>query len=147
MTETISVKDCLEQICEKHDGVLTAELVLREAKKKTSPLHTHFLWDDTEAAKQYRLIQAGDLIRKVKVTYSPSEDVSYRVRAFFNVVQAGDNEEGKKIYVPIKEAMNNPSYREQLLAEAKRDADTFVKKYKVLSEMSDIVDVILSKDW
>jgi hypothetical protein len=147
MTETISVKDCLEQICEKHDGVLTAELVLREAKKKTSPLHTHFLWDDTEAARQYRLIQAGDLIRKVKVTYSPQEDVSYRVRAFFNVVQAGDNEEGKKIYVPIKEAMNNPSYREQLLAEAKRDADTFVKKYKVLTEVKDIVNTIVCKDW
>jgi hypothetical protein len=147
MTETISVKDCLEQICEKHNGVITVDLVVKEARKKTSPLHTYFVWDDSEAARQYRLIQAGELIRRVKVTYSPREDVSYKVRAFFNVVSTEENEEGKKIYVPIKEALNTPSYREQLLAEAKRDADTFVKKYKVLNEVKDIVNTILCKDW
>ena len=147
MTETLTVKDCLEEICSKYDGVLTAELVLKEARKKTSPLHSHFVWDDSEAATQYRLIQAGELIRKVKVTYSPREDVSYKVRAFFNVVQVGDNDEGRKVYVPIKDALNTPSYREQLLAEAKRDADSFVKKYKVLNEVKDIINTILTKDW
>jgi hypothetical protein len=147
VTETISVKDCLQQICENHDGVLTAELVLREAKKKTSPLHTYFQWDDSEAAKQYRLIQAGDLIRRVKVTYSPREDVSYKVRAFFNVVSTEEGEESMNIYVPIKDALNTPSYREQLLAEAKRDSETFVKKYKVLNEVKDIINTIIAKDW
>ena len=143
--ETISVKDCLQRICDKYDGVLTAELVVKAARKPNSPLHDHFTWDDSEAGKAYRLLQAGELIRKVKVTYSPSEDVSYRVRAFFNVVST--DEEVGKIYVPIKEALNNPSYREQLLAEAKRDAETFVKKYKVLNEVKDIINSILAKDW
>jgi hypothetical protein len=142
--EVISVKEAITEIYNKY-GSLTSELVLKEAKKKNSPLHEHFLWDDTEAARQYRLIQAGELIRRVKVTYSPTEDVNYKVRAFVNVVS--DKEEDAKIYVPIKEALNNTNYREQLLAEAKRDAETFVKKYKVLNEVKDIVNTIIAKDW
>jgi hypothetical protein len=144
--EVVSVREAITEIYNKY-GSLTSELVLREAKKKSSPLHEHFVWDDSEAAKQYRLIQAAELIRKVKVTYAPSEDVSYKVRAFVNVVSDKEDEENTKIYVPIKEALNNTNYREQLLAEAKRDAETFVKKYKVLNEVKDIINTIIAKDW
>lgn len=147
MTGTVSVKDVLQQICNDHKGVITPDIVLKEAKKKTSPLHTYFEWDDSEAAKSYRLIQAGNLIRSVKVTYEASDDVSYRVRGFVNVVPAEKNDEGKKIYIPIHEALNTPNYREQLLADAKIDADSFVKKYKVLNEVKDIIDTIKKKGW
>lgn len=147
MTETLSVKDALQQICNDHKGVITPDIVLKEAKKKTSPLHTYFEWNDSAAAKSYRLIQAGNLIRSVKVTYESSDDVSYRVRGYVNVVPSGDNEEGKKIYIPIHEALNTPNYREQLLADAKIDADSFVKKYKILNEVKDIIDTIKNKEW
>jgi hypothetical protein len=143
--EVISVKEAITEIYNKY-GSLTSELVLKEAKKKSSPLHEHFVWDDTEAGKQYRLIQASELIRRVKITYSPTEDISYKVRAFVNVVSDKEDDENN-IYVPIKEALNSTNYREQLLAQAKRDADIFVKKYKILKEVKDIINTIVAKDW
>ena len=146
-TETISTKDVLQKICNDYKGVITPDIVLKEAKKKSSPLHIYFEWDDTEAGKRYRIIQAGNLIRSVRVTYDKNEEVSFKVRAFVNVVPIEENEEGTKIYIPIHEALNTPSYREQLLADAKIDADSFVKKYKVLNEVKDIIDAINNKNW
>jgi hypothetical protein len=48
-------------------GRLSAENVVDEARDETSVLHTHFTWDDSEAADAYRLIEARQLIRHVKL--------------------------------------------------------------------------------
>jgi len=55
------------------DGVITASSVLTEAKKKTSPLHNKFEWDDTKAGKLFRLVQARTLIRTVKIVFKGEE--------------------------------------------------------------------------
>lgn len=52
----------------KRDGQLTASGILKEAKKKTSPLHSLFEWDNTLAAKQYRLAQARSVIKRANVS-------------------------------------------------------------------------------
>ena len=41
--------------------------VVEDARDPTSPLHGFFEWDDTAAAQQYRLGQARQLIRRVKI--------------------------------------------------------------------------------
>jgi len=48
----------LEAIRTKHNGLLIADHVVDEARKKNSPLHPYFNWDDTKAAHQYRLWRA-----------------------------------------------------------------------------------------
>lgn len=48
-------------------GRLSAENVVDEARDHTSPLHQHFTWDDGEAATLYRLIEARQLIRHIKL--------------------------------------------------------------------------------
>ena len=63
----------IRALAEKHGGI-TAEIVLQAAAKKSSPLHSHFNWDDSSAARQYRLVQAGELIRRIKVQYEVSEN-------------------------------------------------------------------------
>lgn len=57
----------LEKIRLQNGGVLTPDAVVKDAKNRNSPLHEHFEWDDTKAAYQYRLDQARELIRKVRV--------------------------------------------------------------------------------
>ncbi len=42
----------------KRDGQLTASGILKMAENESSPLHSIFEWDDTKAAREYRLYQA-----------------------------------------------------------------------------------------
>jgi hypothetical protein len=56
----------LERI-RKQYGTLTRHAVLEAAEEEDNPLHDEFVWDDGEAAARYRLAQAGDLIRAVRV--------------------------------------------------------------------------------
>ena len=57
----------------RRDGAVRTEVVVDEARPADSPLHAEFTWDDGEAAREYRLIEARQLIRAVVVTY-PSEE-------------------------------------------------------------------------
>lgn len=58
-------------------GLLDAEHVVQAAKPEDSPLHEHFVWDDKAAAHQARLIQAQQLIRRVRITITSSKvDIS-----------------------------------------------------------------------
>ena len=49
------------------EGRLTAENIVDVARSPTSVLHSEFEWDDSQAGERYRLIQAGRLVRSVKV--------------------------------------------------------------------------------
>jgi hypothetical protein len=141
--ETASLEELLGKIAQKHGGTLTPEQVLKAAAPKSSPLHQHFQWDDTEAAKQYRLMQAGQLIRRVRITYAPSEGREFRVRAFVNVTpEACEDESPRGHYVSFETAIGIPNYREQLLANARRDAETFKQKYATLEEVLPIIQAI-----
>jgi len=57
----------LAEIAAKNDGRLTPDDVLKDAKSVKSPLHDQFEWDDSDAARQWRLGQARTLIRSVKI--------------------------------------------------------------------------------
>lgn len=52
---------------ERDNGRLAPADVVDAARDPTSPLHSHFTWDDSEAAEKYRLMQARTLIRTVKL--------------------------------------------------------------------------------
>lgn len=49
-------------------GSITPEILVKEAKKRNSPLHKIFEWNDTKAAENYRLQQARILLNNIQVT-------------------------------------------------------------------------------
>jgi hypothetical protein len=51
----------------KSAGRLTKDAVVQDARKKSSPLHSYFEWDDSIAGQRYRLVQAEELIGEVTV--------------------------------------------------------------------------------
>ena len=51
----------LKKLRKKNNGLLTPEIVEKEARKEKSPLHNYFIYWDSPA-DQYRLRQAEDLI-------------------------------------------------------------------------------------
>jgi hypothetical protein len=52
---------------ETQHGQLQPELVVEEARDPASPLHPYFLWDDEAAGHAWRVEQARQLIRSVRV--------------------------------------------------------------------------------
>jgi len=65
----------LEKIRLNHDGVLTPDDVVKDARRDSSPLHDQFEWDDTVAAGKYRIEQARELIRTVVFTVTTTTDI------------------------------------------------------------------------
>lgn len=71
----------LDKLYKKH-GKLTADLIVKEAKKISSPLHQFFEWDNTKAAEQWRKQQARIIIHQVKVV---TEERRTHVREYIRV--------------------------------------------------------------
>lgn len=58
---------------EDRRGRLTAEQVVEAARPDGSALHGCFEWDDSKAAESYRIEQARELIRRVKIEVTIEE--------------------------------------------------------------------------
>lgn len=65
------VGESLEAI--RQQGSLTPHLVVQAAEVPGHPLHPCFTWDDTEAAKNWRLNEARGLIRSVRIVTDEQE--------------------------------------------------------------------------
>jgi hypothetical protein len=133
----------LNRIAKANEGELTPEAVLESARSEKSPLHSHFTWDDTEAAEKLRLIEAQLLIRMVRVKVEmPGREQPVAVRAFVNVKPADVNSDSEayKVYVPLGRALESDNYREQMLANAASDLASFKRKYAVLKELSEVFE-------
>ena len=56
----------VHKLLAQHDGI-TPELLLNTARRKSSPLHNLFDWDDSVAAEKWRTHQARKLARAIHV--------------------------------------------------------------------------------
>lgn len=136
----------LTRIAKANRGRLTPEIVLKNARAQSSPIHNHFTWDDTIAASKYRLLEAAMLIRSVKVSVEMhDQDKPLITRAFVNVasnapVNDDNDTEGcaPGIYVPLEVALKVDDYRTQMLENAGRELAAFRRKYSVLKELSGV---------
>lgn len=73
---------------EKRSGVIYEEDVVDAARDPDSPIHSCFEWDDSVCGEEYRLIQARDLIRRVKLEVV-IEDVTIRAPRYISITQHG----------------------------------------------------------
>ena len=145
LEKTETYADSIRALAKKH-GKVTPKIVLNDAKRANSPLHSFFDWNDSAAAIKYRLQQAQDLIRSIRVTYTPyeNETVKIRVREFVSVTPESKDtdEKAASIYIPYTEAMKVESYRDQVMYQCKRDAESFRQKYRSLQEAAAIIEAM-----
>lgn len=128
----------LERIRVANNGRLTQDDVVSSAKRKASPLHDAFEWDDKAAAHQHRLSQAGYLIRKLDVvTVANDESKSAPIRAFVSVVRDED-----KSYTSIAHAMSDDELREQVIARARKELEDWQDRYADLVEFANVFAAI-----
>jgi hypothetical protein len=115
-------------------GVLKAEDVVEHARNPKTALHRHFEWDDTEAARQYRLDQARRLIR-VFVVVEPARGES-AVRAFVSL--STDRRKDGGGYRPIADVVADKDLYRQLLDDAIRELQGMQSKYQRIRELDPV---------
>lgn len=122
----------LTRIYEKA-GELTPELVVDEARPKTSELHHRFEWDDEIAGEAYRRVQAAELIRSVKVVFSDASTGERKsIRAFHSCRAAGDADRGG--YAPTDEIIADDLSLRILRQEFAREIADLKRKYGHLDD-------------
>lgn len=122
----------------KSGGVIRPVDVVEAARDEESPLHDWFQWDDDEAAHQFRLLQARNLLR-VYVNVEPSKD-SEPVRAFVSLTSDRAKEGGG--YRALAEVMGDDAMREQLLRDAFVQFRNMQKRYQHLKQLSKVWDAV-----
>jgi hypothetical protein len=127
----------------ENNGMLTPEAVLAAASKPNSALHGAFEWDDSEAARKYRLEQARDLIQKVKVQIISSDEKITYVRAY---VSLPSDREGNGGYRSTVKVLSDAEQRAELISLALKELATFRKKYAELSELAAVFEAIEQMD-
>ena len=125
---------------EKRDGAITPEAVVEEARSEDSPLHDDFEWNDTEAARKYRIDQARKMISLViRVA-----DDKTPIRAYVNV-ERGVN---KGRYMNIEKVVEEDDLWSVVLANARRELQIFTSKhrrYQKFAELCGAIDKFLEE--
>lgn len=130
------VGDELERIRTRHNGRLSPEWVVHEAKSKRNPLHSLFEWDDNVAAQNWRVDQARGVIRSVEVVIEATEPAK-PVRAFVSVVRDKD-----RSYTSVAHAMSDPELRRQVLLTALKELEAWRDRYAELVELASVFAAI-----
>lgn len=125
----------LESLAKAHGGSITPEQVLEFAEDPDTALHKRFCWDDTEAAHQYRLAQARQIIR---VTVTVRDLPQHKTRVFVNL----KDDRPKSKYRLMVDVMDSPDLRDQLLDTALSELESFRRKYDHLEELAEIFDAV-----
>jgi len=107
---------------EKRKGIAKPEDLIEEAEDNNSPIHNLFEWNNTKAAKEYRLQQARNIFNHIEIEVV-SENIKdkkvdvviHKQRAFHNVM-LGD----ERGYVSTARIVSNDELAKQVLQRLER---------------------------
>jgi len=97
-------------------GEITPLDVVNSARSKSSILNKYFDWDDTEAAKQWRLQQARNIMNHIieVIVIDDGKNTEVKVKAYYSI-NAVNN---KTAYVPLAVMLSNKDYKKEVLLKA-----------------------------
>jgi hypothetical protein len=105
----------LDRIHEKY-GSVTPSRLLEEAQNPKSPLHRYFEWDDSEAAKRYRLAQANAMLQASRMVVVLSDAKKQEpVAAFPEVRRLLPSARGEGKFKMRKEVLEEPDARQEII--------------------------------
>jgi hypothetical protein len=106
-----------------------------EAKKKTSPLHTVFEWDEKKAAHAYRIAQARSLIRSVKIEIT-TETTVIKTVAYLRDPDLPNEEQG---YVSVASLRGDPERARAAIVQEFSRAAGALRRARELAVALDLV--------
>lgn len=145
----------LQRLASGKEEPLEPREVVASAKRKRSPLHPFFEWDDHVAADAWRISQARHMLAcvEVKVITKNGETTEQFVRAFHNVTltrtigeEPAPSERG---YVTLETAFTEEDYAEQIIDDAERELKAWSARYaqyrnlaKFGQRLGEVVDAV-----
>ena len=108
--------------------------IVEAARAETSPLHSHFLWDDSEAAERYRVTQARELLQRVFVKVSAPNGSQHMAQVFVSLTT--DREKGG--YRTMVDVLSDEDLRNQMIRDAMAEMQLFTERYKTLRELASV---------
>lgn len=123
----------LERVRKKNDGELSPNSVIDAAKAKRSKLHRFFTWDNSEAAHQYRLVEARRVIQSIEVVRSEAPEVG--ATREWQTRRAKSNPK-EVVYDRMDEVLKDPEARTELLSRALSELLSIRRRYQQLQELS-----------
>lgn len=96
-------------------GAVTAETLLSEAENPASPLHEFFEWNDSEAARQYRLAQARAMLMASKMVAVLAKQSREPIAAFPEVRRLLPSARGEGKFKMRKEVLAAPDSRQEII--------------------------------
>jgi hypothetical protein len=129
----------LRGLYRKNGNRLHPEDVVNAARDPESVLHSHFTWDDSKAADEYRLFQARRLIATVKIVVPASGGNSVTVRAYHALRSE------RKGYRHTKDIVTTKELRDSLLSQLVSDLERIKDTYEAMRKMAEtrkLFDVI-----
>lgn len=126
----------LVRLAEAHGGELQPAVVVDAARDNTSPLHSHFEWDDSAASAAWRLYQARQLINVVVRYETIGENKLIPVRVFVSLTP--DRQQDGGGYRLVTRVMSDTAQRQQLLIDALAELRRVQAKYAELKELAEV---------
>ncbi len=108
--------------------------IVDAAQNPKTELHKCFEWDDTEAARKYRLTQARTLLVNLVVVESVPAAEPQHIRVMYTSKDGG--------YKQTKLIVQDKNEYEILLEKARSELLAFKKKYSMLQELHEIFELI-----
>jgi hypothetical protein len=133
----IRINKELDVISLKHHGLLRPADIVKYAENPETVLHSCFNWNNAEAALEYRLWQAREIIQVYVVVL---ENFNTPVRAYVSLKPDRSSDDGG--YRSIISVMSNAEQRKLLLKQAYEEFVRVEETYKTLEELSVIFKAI-----
>lgn len=131
---------CYEEITSIGDEV-TPEQVVEKGMDPNTELSKCFTKDDSEAAYKWRIEEARHIMRQLIVITKPDKDEEDKEPVQFRVLMKNDNSHSSGYKQTIVMVRDEDEYK-KLLDQAYEELRRFKRKYSMLSELSEILDLI-----
>jgi hypothetical protein len=112
-------------------GKVSPKELLEASRAKSSELHHYFEWNDKKAAEQYRIRQAGAMLRCLAVI----DDEGDEIKAYHSCRLEGENVS----YFSNEQIRNAPDLSRQVIAKAKQELILWKARYDKYQEFFAVV--------
>lgn len=116
---------------------LQPQIVVDESKPEEAPLHPVFEWDDELAANNYRVEQARNLVRAIRIVDETGKQENPPVWVAVTIPETQE-----RAYVETTKAWSQKDMRTEVLADAVKQLRGLQSRYRHLSELSEVFEAI-----
>ena len=142
-SDPAQVLEAIEELNAQHGGYAPDGSLVEIARDPQNFLHSDFEWNDTVAGGKYRLMTEKNMKRNLMfISHSPLPDTPPRTIRVLQRTTVDTPQGTQKVWMSTVDMMADPEGRDKILKTAKRELNSFIKKYEDLSELADILSPI-----